>query len=121
MSEEGREVEVLVHLSRKAVAETYRRHLGGLDLTALVTVLDEGGVIETGDLVRGPDLLASGGQFEGLGRLVAALEGPDAEPTAGIAASCVEMALEGLWLTRRIDKDEDGGRITYAAPVTDQQ
>ncbi len=121
VSEEGREVEVLVHLSRKAVAETYRRHLGGFDLAPLITVLDEGGSIETGDLVRGPELLASGGQFEGLGRLVAALEGPDAEPTAGIAAACVEMALEGLWLTRRIDKDEEGGRITYAATVTGQE
>ncbi len=117
VSEEGREEEVLLHLSRKAVAETYRRHLGGMDLAPLVAVLDEGRSIETGDLVRGPDLLASGGQFEGLGRLVAALEGPDAEPTAGISAACVEMALEGLWLTRRIDKDEADGRVTYAAPA----
>ena len=115
VSEEGREEEVLHHLARKAVAETYRRHLGGMDLGPLVAVLDEGATIETGDLVRGPDLLASGGQFEGLGRLVSALEGPEAEPTAGISAACVEMALEGLWLTRRIDKDEAGGRITYAA------
>jgi magnesium chelatase subunit I len=119
VSEEGREEEVLQHLARKAVAETYRRHLGGIDLGPLVAILDEGGVIETGDLVRGPELLSAGGTIEGLGRLVAALEGPDAEPTAGITAACVEMALEGLWLTRRIDKDEADGRASYSSATTD--
>jgi magnesium chelatase subunit I len=113
VSEEGREEEVLIHLARKATAETFRRRVGGFDLTPLIGVLDEGGSIETGDLVPGPDVLAAGGPFEGLGGLVAALEGGDAEPTPGIAAACLEMALEGLWLTRRIDKDEDEGRVRY--------
>ena len=93
VSEEGREEEVLVHLSRKAVAETYRKRLGSIDLSPLVDAIDAGTVIETGDLVRGPELLQAGGLFEGLGLL----------------------SLEGLWLTRRIDKDEANGRIVYGA------
>ncbi len=115
VSEEGREEEVLQHLARKATAEVFRRRLGGLDLAPLIGVLDEGGVIEIGDLVTSADLLAAAGAWEGLGRLVAALEGPDAEPTPGIAASCVELALEGLWLTRRIDKDESETGARYGA------
>ncbi|MFZ8980574.1 MAG: magnesium chelatase [Candidatus Nanopelagicales bacterium] len=115
VSEEGREEEVLQHLARKATAEVFRRHLGGVDLGALITILDDGSVIEIGDLVTSSDLLAAAGAWEGLGRLVAAVEGPDAEPTAGIAAASVELALEGLWLTRRIDKDESEGRARYGA------
>lgn len=118
VSEEGREEEVLVHLARKAVAETYRRHLGGVDLSALVDLIDQGATIETGDLVRAVDVLPEGG-VEGLGRLVAAAEGPDAEPTPGITGACVEFALEGLWLTRRIDKDEAEGRIRYATSASE--
>lgn len=115
VSEEGREEEVLLHLARKATAETWRRHLGGFDLTPMITILDEGGVIEAGDLIPGPALLEAGGVFEGLGRLVSATEGEDAEPTPGIAAACVEFALEGLWLTRRIDKDEADGTVRYGS------
>ena len=120
VSEEGREEEVLQHLARKAVAETYRRHLGGIDLTPLVTLLDEGGTIEAGDLVTATGLLDAAGAWEGLGRLIAATEGPGAEPTPGIAAACVEFALEGLWLTRRIDKDEADGRVRYATTSTEE-
>ena len=119
VSEEGREEEVLQHLARKAVAETYRRHLGGVDLSALVERLDEGGIVEAGDLVAAADLLDAAGTWEGLGRLVAATEGPDAEPSAGITAACVEFALEGLWLTRRIDKDASDGRVLYAASASE--
>jgi magnesium chelatase subunit I len=118
VSEEGREEEVLVHLARKAVAETYRRHIGGMDLSALVDILDEGTTIESGDLVPAANLLrAVGGDggIEGLGRVIAAVEGPDAEPTPGIAAACVEFALEGLWLTRRIDKDESAGQVRFTS------
>ncbi|MDP5095386.1 MAG: sigma 54-interacting transcriptional regulator, partial [Candidatus Nanopelagicales bacterium] len=120
VSDEGREEEVLAHLARKAVAETFRRHLGGVDLSALVDVIDEGATIESGDLIPAASLLSAigggeGAGVEGLGRLVAAVEGPDAEPTPGIVAACVELALEGLWLTRRIDKDETDGRTLFSS------
>ena len=31
----------------------------------------------------------------------------------GVAAACLELTLEGLWLTRRIDKDATGSTVTY--------
>jgi len=33
----------------------------------------------------------------------------------GLAAACIEFAVEGLWLTRRIDKDDIGGVTRYGA------
>jgi magnesium chelatase subunit I len=116
VSEEGREEEVLVHLMRRAVAETFRARLGGVDLAALVTRFDEGETVEVGELVPAEDLLRAVGPLEGLGRIVSALEGEDAgSESAGVVAACLELALEGLYLTRRIAKDEvpGGGRAVY--------
>ena len=112
VSEEGREEEILEHLARRAVAETFRAHLGGVDLTPVAEWFDEGHEVGTGDMVSAQALLDAA---EGLplGRLVAALEG-DAGESPGVAAACLEFALEGLWLTRRISKEEDGGRLRYA-------
>ena len=112
VSEEGRELEVLAHLLRRAVAETYRARLGGADLSALVERFEEGGTVESGDLVTAADLLARIGPLEGLGALVTRLGEPDAE-TPGVVAAAVELALEGLYLNRRISKDEVPGRTVY--------
>ena len=75
VSEEGREEEVLQHLMKRAVAETFRSRLGGVDLAPLITRFDEGESLEVGDLVTGEDLLRRVGPVEGLGRIVAAREG----------------------------------------------
>src|SRR3954451_10320537 len=112
VSEEGRELEVLAHLLRRAVAETYRARLGGADLSALVERFEEGGTVESGDLVTATDLLARIGPLEGLGALVTRLGEPEAE-TPGVVAPAVELALEGLYLNRRISKDEVPGRTVY--------
>jgi hypothetical protein len=37
------------------------------------------------------------------------------DSTPALLASCVEFAVEGLWLTRRIDKDVIGGVSRYAS------
>ena len=36
------------------------------------------------------------------------------EESPGVAASALEFALEGLHLSRRLNKDEDGGIARYA-------
>src|SRR6185503_10229497 len=51
MGEEGREREILEHLLRLAVAETFRARLSGLDLTGFTDVFAEGTIVETGELV----------------------------------------------------------------------
>ena len=118
VSEEGREQELLLHLARRATAESWRLLLGGNDirpvLTSLVEWFDEGNTLQTGDETAGESLIGELGKFDGLGKLLAAVE-PDLAESPGLAASCVEFAIEGLWLTRRIDKDEVDGVIMYGA------
>ena len=121
VSEEGREEEILQTLARRAAAETFRFRLGSSEMkdvmNALAAWFDEGNAVETGDIVTAADVLAGIGEVDGLGRLVSALEGSAGE-SPGVAAACLEFALEGLWLTRRIDKDDADGTITYGiAPV----
>ena len=112
VSEEGRELEVLGHLLRRAIAETFRLHLAGSDLSGIVARFAEGETVETGDLVPAEELLRRVGPVEGLGRLVTALGDEDSE-SPGVAAAALEFALEGLYLLRRISKDQVGSRTVY--------
>ena len=114
MGEEGRERDVLSHLLRLAIAETYRSRLAGLDLTGFTDLFAEGAVVETGELVPGADLLAQVGPVSGLSKVLDRLgHADDASP--GQVAAAVEFVLEGLHLTRRIDKDSVAGRTVYGA------
>jgi magnesium chelatase subunit I len=111
VSEEGREQEVLEHLLRRAVAETFRRHLGGADLSGLLEKFDSGETVDTGELVSSADLLRRLGPVRGLAKLMELLE-LDGD-SHGQAASALEFALEGLYLNRRLSKDASGEGATY--------
>jgi magnesium chelatase subunit I len=114
MGEEGRETEVVQHLLRVAVAETFRHRLVGLDLSGFTDLFAEGATVETGELVPADELLRQVGTVPGLAKVLVALgHGDDATP--GEAAAAVELVLEGLHLTRRIDKESVGDRTVYGA------
>jgi magnesium chelatase subunit I len=111
--EEGREVEVLEHLLRLAVAETFRRRTAGLDLSGFTELVAEGGSVETGELVPSSEVMAQVGTVHGLAKALQRLGFGDA-PTPGQAASGIELVLEGLHLTRRLAKEViGGGRTVY--------
>ena len=117
MGEEGREAAVLDHLLKMAVAETFRDRLGGLDLSGFTAIFAEGAVVETGDLVTADELLGQFGTVSGLARVLDRLGYADASyqdgGNRGEVAAAVEFVLEGLYLTRRIEKDIVDGRTVY--------
>jgi magnesium chelatase subunit I len=114
-SEEGREADVLDHLLRRSVADTFRSRLGGVDLAPLVDLFAEGTIVETGELVPATDLLASLGTVPGLGRLLTALGIDEGAETPALAAAGLEFALEGLYLLRRLSKETVDDRIVYGS------
>jgi magnesium chelatase subunit I len=117
VDEEGRELEVLAHLLRKATAETFRHHLGASDLKGLIERFDEGLSVESGDLVPGRRLLEQVGPFPGLARVLDLLGVDEGAETPELAAAGLEFALEGLFLNRRISKDDGPtGGIVYGSP-----
>jgi magnesium chelatase subunit I len=114
MGEEGRERAILEHLLRLATAATFRDRLSGLDLSGLTQVFAQGAVVETGDLVPASDLLAQLGAVPGLFKVLNRLGYDDAAGRGEVAAA-VEFTLEGLHLTRRIEKEIVDGRTIYGA------
>ncbi|MEP6598944.1 MAG: sigma 54-interacting transcriptional regulator [Actinomycetota bacterium] len=117
-ADEGRELEVLDHLLRRAIAETYRARLAGLDLRPLQEKFDGGLLVESGDTVSADRLLEQIGSVPRLSALLERLE-PDGigegPAGVGVAAAVVEFALEGLYLNKRLAKDTAGGRTVYGA------
>jgi magnesium chelatase subunit I len=110
--EDGREEELLEHLLRRALAEVFRSRLGGHDLGWLQQRCAEGEPVRTGEGVTAAQLLESLGALKGLSALMGQVGDPGESP--GLAAAAVELALEGLHLTRRLSKAPTGdGRIAY--------
>ena len=114
MGEEGRERAVLEHLLRLATATTFRRRLAGLDLSGFTALFAGGGVVETGELVAAADVLAQVGTVPGLSKVLDRLGYGD-DASRGQVAAAVEFVLEGLHLTRRIEKETIDGRTVYGA------
>jgi magnesium chelatase subunit I len=117
--EEGRETDILERLLRRCLLEVFRRRTAGLDLAALVAAFDDGRVVETGDLVSAGELLAQLDAIPGLGRLLGAL---DVGEEPALAAAALEFALEGLHLSRRLDRTDVGpATFRYTGPRPAQQ
>jgi magnesium chelatase subunit I len=111
--EEGRERDILDHLLRKATAETVRHRLRGIDLALLVEAIEDGASVTTGEQVTAYDVLAglpvlgeSDVYDQVMDRLGATNDGE--------RASAVELALEGLFLARKVSKEAtDTGETLY--------
>jgi magnesium chelatase subunit I len=114
-AEEGREAEVLDHLLRRSIADTFRARLGGVDLAPLVDLFAEGTTVETGELVPATELLSGLGTVPGLGRLLTAVGIDEAAEIPELAAAGLEFALEGLYLLRRLSKETVGDRSLYGS------
>ncbi|MGV9715792.1 ATP-binding protein [Rhodococcus pyridinivorans] len=109
--EEGREFEVLDHLLRRATAETARSRLAGVDLGSLVSAVEQGEPVVTGERITAKVLLDELPELPVLDAVAERLGATD----TGSRAAAVELALEGLYLARRIAKDTgDDGSAVYS-------
>ncbi len=111
--EEGREADILSRAVRAAELEVFRLRLSGFDFQPLLHRFDEGLTAETSDLTTASDLLAQFGNLPGLSKLLERLGVQEESP--GVAASALEFALEGLHLSRRLNKDpgQAPGSVRY--------
>ena len=110
--EEGRETEVLTHLLRTATAETVRSHFRGLDFGLLVQAIENGAMVTTGEQVTARDFLTGLpvlGESELYDEVCERLDASN----DGERAGAIELALEGLYLARKIGKDTDGSETVY--------
>ncbi len=114
--EEGREAEILTHLLRTATAEAVRERFRGLDFALLVEAVEDGATVTTGAAVTARDVLAGLpvlGESDLYDRVCERVHGPGGGASDGERAAAIELALEGLFLARRIGKDSDGSETVY--------
>jgi magnesium chelatase subunit I len=118
--EEGREEEILLRALSHAILKVFRRRLAGFDFSPLLSRFGQGFAARTSDLTPAGDFLGQFGDLPGLSKLLSRLGVEEESP--GSAASAVEFALEGLHLSRRLNKDAAGrgGAWSYGAPQPDE-
>lgn len=107
--EEGREQAVLEHLLRRATADTAQRLLGGLDVGPLVAAVEEGAPVTTGERVSAKDVLAALPDLPVVDEIATRLKAQ----SDGERAAALELALEALYLAKRIDKVSGEGETVY--------
>jgi magnesium chelatase subunit I len=111
--EEGRDEQILDHLVRSAILTVFREQVPPESLTKVVESFEERDPIEIGEDVPAADYVALLSELPSLGAPVNQLVGEQASP--GLIASAVELVLEGLHLSKRLNKDAIGGRAQYRA------
>lgn len=110
--EEGRETEILTHLLRLATAQVVTVHFAGIDMGLLAAALEDGATVTTGEQVTAEEFLRALpvlGESELYDDICDRLDA--ASP--GQRAGAIELALEGLYLARKIGKDTADGEVTY--------
>jgi magnesium chelatase subunit I len=108
--DDGREEQVLDRIVKAAVLETFRAACAPEKLAAVVAAFDEGLVVHTGDDVPAAEYASLLSDLPGLRDTLVDLQ--VGETPAGVA-SAVEFVLEGLHLSKRLNKDAVGGKAAY--------
>ncbi|HET7720779.1 MAG TPA: magnesium chelatase, partial [Acidimicrobiales bacterium] len=108
--DEGDEGAVLERILKSSVLTVFRRRCPMERFRDALAEFDGGTILHTGDDVPSADYLAALATLPALRAAVVPLAGGE-NPAA--IASAVELVLEGLHLSRRLNKDAAGGRATY--------
>jgi magnesium chelatase subunit I len=111
--EEGRDGEVIDHLLRSAILTVFKERFSGEGVRQVVDAFEENLTASAGDdlpVSAYTELLANA---PALSAPVAELVGDN--DSDGVKASAIELLLEGLHLSKRLNKDSVGGRASYRA------
>jgi magnesium chelatase subunit I len=109
--EEGREEQIAQNLLKASVLMVFKDRLPTDRLRDVIAAFEEGAIIHTGEDVSSADYVSLLDQVPTLRDPVRELTGD--EESAASVASAVELVLEGLHLSKRLNKDAVGSRATY--------
>ncbi|HMF82808.1 MAG TPA: magnesium chelatase [Acidimicrobiia bacterium] len=108
--DDGREEQVLERILKASVLEVFRARTRAERMARLVAAFDGGVTVHTGEDVPASEYGTLLPKLDGLREALADLG--VGETPAGVA-SAVEFVLEGLHLSKRLNKDAVGGKATY--------
>jgi magnesium chelatase subunit I len=109
--EEGRDGMIMESLIKGAVLTVFKDTVPPEHTRAVVDAFEEGVVAHTGESMSSAELAAIVEQVDALRAPVAVLAGGDESPAS--VAAAVEFVLEGLHLSKRLNKDASGESATY--------
>jgi magnesium chelatase subunit I len=109
--DEGRDEQIIDHLLKSAVLTVFRERCPIERLQGVIAAFDGGSVVHAGEDVPSADYARLVREIAALRRPVAELTGGDESPAE--VAAAVEFVLEGLHLSKRLNKDGTGARATY--------
>jgi magnesium chelatase subunit I len=109
--EEGREEILLTQLVAAAVLLVFRRRVHLADPQAVVGAFTADTVVHAGDDLPAAAYAGTLSEMPALSAPVLALTGGSEDP--GVVASAVEFLLEGLHLSKRLNKEAAGSRAVY--------
>src|SRR4051794_16500323 len=109
--EEGREGQILETLVKSAVLTVFKEAVPHDEVREVIAAFDEGTVAHTGEDVASVDEARLVEQVPALRTAVGRLTAGDESPAA--VAAAVEFVLEGLHLSKRLNKDASGTSATY--------
>ena len=110
-TEDGRESAILENIVKTAILQVFKQRVTGEKIREVVEAFDNGVVLHAGEDVESVAYGAMFNDIPALRDLVAQIVGADA--SAAVLASGVEFVLEGLHLSKRLNKDSSGSRATY--------
>jgi magnesium chelatase subunit I len=108
--DDGRENQVLERIVKAATLEVFRARVRPERLGVIVSSFEDGSVVHTGEDVPAGEYRDLMAKLDGMRAVLADLG--VGESPAGIASG-IEFVLEGLHLTKRLNKDAVGTRATY--------
>jgi magnesium chelatase subunit I len=117
VGDESPEERVVERLITKALYTTFGRQVDLDDLDDVIVAFEDGLVIETGDRVPSREYVRWMREVPGMPeavRRLGAYDVTDGAEEPAVVASAVEFLLEGLHLSRRINKDRVGGSVRYS-------
>jgi magnesium chelatase subunit I len=110
-TEDGRESAILENIVKTAVLQVFKQRVTGEKIREVVEAFDGGVVLHAGEDIESVAYGAMFTDIPALRDLVTQIVGADATPS--VVASAVEFVLEGLHLSKRLNKESTGSRATY--------
>jgi magnesium chelatase subunit I len=109
--EEGRDGLIVDQLLKQSVLTVYRDLVEHEQVRGVIDAFEGDRIVNAGEDVPATDLVALLDEVPALGAAVDALTGGDRSPA--MVASAVEFVLEGLHLSKRLNKEAVGSRAQY--------
>jgi magnesium chelatase subunit I len=109
--EDGRDGQIIEHLLRAAVLTVFKDKVSPEHFRPILDAFEEGAVVDVGEDIVPTDYIGLLERIPALRAPVGDLVGAESSPAR--IASAIELVLEGLHLSKRLNKDAAGSRASY--------